>query len=86
MSIAPDPGGLLFLAGFDPAGLNCLLAVFDPAGLNCFFAVFVLAGLSCRSGWIVLPAPCRWSEDSGYLLLELMILFDIRAVVSSDQK
>jgi hypothetical protein len=36
MSIAPDPGGLLFLAVFDPAGLNCLLAVFDPAGLNCF--------------------------------------------------
>ena len=74
MSIAPDPGGLLFLAGFVPAGLNCLLAA------------FVLAGLSCCSGWIVLPAPCRWSEGSGYLLLELMILFDIRAVVSSDQK
>jgi hypothetical protein len=44
MSIAPDPGGLLFLAGFVPAGLNCLLAV------------FVLAGLSCCSGWILSPA------------------------------
>ncbi len=51
MSIAPDPGGLLFLAGFVPAGLNCLLAVFDPAGLNCLFCC-ICSGRFELSFWL----------------------------------